>query len=114
MLVPGRQNLSDVQIAYVDGLILGLFTLIDTARQDLDIRIRIWREEERERVSLAARPVPDPVYRRLELAVGLPLEILADVADEGSRLWRRVDPDAVLVEDLEGRDRVLLQDKCKP
>lgn len=114
MLVPCRQDLSYVQIAHIDGLILGTLSLTDTARQDLEIRIRIWREEERERISLAPRPVPDPVYRRLELAVGLPLEILPDVADEGSRLWRRVDPDAVLVEDLEGRDRVLLEDKRKP
>lgn len=101
----------DVQVAHIDRFILGAFTLVDAAPQDLEIHVRIWREEEGQRVSFTPCSVPDTMYRRLELAVGLPLEILADVADEGTRFWRRVDPDAVLVEDLEGRDRVL-EDEC--
>lgn len=111
MLAPSRQHFLNIQIAHIDRLILGTFTLIDTARQDFEIHVWIWSEEERQRISFAARSVPDAVYRRLELAVGLPLEILADVADEGAGLGRRVDPDAVLVEDLEGWD-VVLEDEC--
>jgi hypothetical protein len=101
----------NVQVAHIDRLILGTFTLVDTTRQDLEIHVRIRREEERQRIPFTPRSVPDTMYRRLKLAVGLPLEILADVTNEGARFWRRVDPDAVLVEDLEGRDRVL-EDEC--
>lgn len=57
--------------------------------------------------------VPDAMYRRWELSIGLPLEILSDIADERARLGRRIDPDAVLIEDLEGGDRVL-EDECQP
>lgn len=113
MLAPGRQHFLNVQIAHIDRLILGTFTLVDTAGQDFEVHIWIWREEERQRISFTARSVPDAVYRRLELAVGLPLKILADVANEGTGLGRRIDPNAVLVEHLEGGN-VILEDKCQP
>lgn len=58
-------------------------------------------------------PVPDAMDRRRELSVRLPLEILSDITDERARLGRRFDPNAVLVEDLEGGNRVL-EDKCQP
>lgn len=57
--------------------------------------------------------IPDAVYRGLKLSIGLPFEILTDVADERAGLGRRVDPDSVLVEDLERGDRVL-EDKRQP
>lgn len=51
--------------------------------------------------------------RCLELAVGLPLQILTDITDEGAGLGRCIDPNAVLIKNLEGRDRVL-EDKREP
>lgn len=107
MLAPGWQYLPDIQVADIDSFILGAFTPIDTAPQDLEVHVRIGRQEEGQRVSFMARSVPDAMHRRLELAVGLPFEILADIADKGAGFGRRIDPDAILVEDFEGRDRVL-------
>ena len=113
MLAPGRQYLLYVQVADIDLLVSGTFTVIDTAIQDLEVHVRVGCEEEWQRVPLASRPIPDTMYRRLEPAVGLPLEILADVADERAGLGRRVDPDPILVEHLEGGDGVL-EDERQP
>lgn len=113
MLAPGRQYLSNVKIADIDRIIFWTFTLINTAIQDFEIHVRIGCEEERQRVSFMPRSVPDAMYRRLELAVGLPFEILTNITDESAGLGRRIDPDAVLVEDFEGGHRVL-EDKCEP
>lgn len=113
MLAPSRQHLPDVQIADIDRVILGALTLVNTTIQNLKVGIRVRCEEERQGVPFVPGSVPDTVYGRLKLAVGLPLEVLADVADERAGLGRRIDPDAVLIEDLEGGDRVL-EDKCQP
>lgn len=112
MLTSSRQHLADVQIADIDRVILGALTLINTTTQNLKIRVRVRCEEERQRIPFVPGSVPDAMYRGLELAVGLPLEVLADVADERAGLGRRIDPDAVLIEDLEGGDRIL-EDKCQ-
>lgn len=44
------------------------------------------------------------MHSRLELAVGLPLEVLSDIADESAGFGRRINPDTVFVEYLESRD----------
>lgn len=113
MLTPSRQHLPDVQIADIDRVILRALTLVNTTFQNLKIRVRVRCEEERQRIPFVPGSVPDTMYSSLKLAVGLPLKVLADVADERAGLGRRIDPDAVLVEDLEGGDRVL-EDKCQP
>lgn len=53
------------------------------------------------------------MYRRLELAVGLSFEVQTNITDEGARLGRCIDPNAVLIKNLEGGDRVL-EDECEP
>lgn len=113
VFAPGRQDLPNIQIADVGFFILGTFALVDAATQNFEVHVRVGREEERQRIPLMPSPVPDAMYRRRELPVGLSLEILSDITDECSRLGWRIDPDAVLVEDLESGDRVL-EDKRQP
>lgn len=104
MLLPRRQNPPDIQVPDVDLLIL---LSIPTTLQHLQLRIRIRRQEERQRVSLLPRLVPHAMHSRRKFSIRLLLEVLAHVADKGVWLGRRIDPDSVLVEDFEGGDGVL-------
>lgn len=113
VLAPGRQDLPNIKIADIDLPILGALTLVDAATQDLKIHVWVGCEEERQGIPLMPSPVPDAMDRRRKLPVGLPLEILSDITDERARLWRRIDPDPVLVEDLKRGDRIL-ENKCQP
>jgi hypothetical protein len=114
MLPPRGQHASYVQIADVD-LLRRLLArrLVSAARQHLQLGIRIRREEKGQRVALQRRLVAHPMHGGGELARRVPLEVLPDVAHEGAFLRGRVDPEAVLVEDLEGGD-VVLEDEGEP
>jgi hypothetical protein len=114
MFLSRRQNSPDIQIPHINLLILPpllpVLTTIQfilTTLKYLQFRIRIRRQKERQRISLLARLIPDPMHSSRKLPIRLLLEILAYITYESTCLGRCIDPDAVLVQDLKGRDRVL-------
>ena len=86
-------------------------SVLEYAVQHLHVDIRVHGEEEGQRVPLLARLVAHAVHRRGEEPVGLPLEVLAYVADERAFLRGRVDPLAGLVEDFECLNFVLANER---
>lgn len=114
VLLPGGKNAPDVQIADIDGLVsLVLVVGILAAIENAQVYVRIHGEEERHRVPLQASLVANSVYSRREQTIGLLLEVLAHVAHQHAGLRRRIDPHAILVENLKGGDRVL-EDEGQP
>lgn len=108
MLLPRRQYPPNIQIPHVNLLIaLAFLITIQTALEHFQLRISIRRQKERQRIPLLARFVPHTMNSGREFAVRLLLEILSDVTYKRARLRRRVDPDAILVEDFERGDGVL-------
>jgi hypothetical protein len=114
MFLSRRQNSPDIQIPHINLLILPpllpVLTTIQfilTTLKYLQFRIRIRRQKERQRISLLARLIPDPMHSSRKLPIRLLLEILAYITYESTRLGWCIDPDAVLIQDLEGGNRVL-------
>lgn len=107
MLESSRQYPHDIQVAHINPLILRPCACIYTTLQDIQLNIGVHGKEERERVSFLSSAIPYTVHGGWELAVGLPFEVLAYVANKGAWLGRCVNPYSLLVQYFQGGDGVL-------
>lgn len=107
MLVPRPQQPPDKMIPNILNHLILLSLLANTASQRRERSTRVWSQEERSGVPLFARHVAHAVDCGGEDAVGVALEELTDVADEGAGDGGGRDPLTVCVQDFEAWDAVL-------
>jgi hypothetical protein len=85
----------------------------NTAFEYVDLCTGVWREEEREGVSRLTSLIANTMHCGRKPTIGLPFQVLPDVANKRSWLRWRADPNPILVENLKSRDPIL-KHQCKP
>lgn len=94
------QYAAGILLSDIDRLVFRCLPFCYAAVQHAQLNVWIHSQEEWQGVTSLACLVAYAMHGGGELAVALPLKVLANIADKSVRLWFSIDPDAVLIQNF--------------